>query len=438
MLPVAVFAGSFCAQTHVPYLGSTVVLGAIAFGATFVLARRAPRGDEFRRKALHWGLASLALAAVLWSPLVADQIQNDPGNLSKLSDYFRNPPEQAVGLSEGIKQELHHLDLTRITDDQQGDTGSLVNASPSSAGSTAIGLLTLALWGASVVVAYKLRHRRLLRLNAVIGVALVLAVISMSRIFGKLWYYLMLWSWAITALMVLAIVWTAAAWWVRRHPADKPRLAHAGALVMLGLVVLSAVTVGYSARNTNVPAPGLSRGLAELMPPTMAALDAHKGTATGKDGRYSVTMSDALYIGSQGYGIVDELERNGFTAGMPGVFHVPMTDYRVVEPANATAVIHFATGYHIDEWRAKPYAVEVAYVDDRTDAEKAEFAALRDKSIKGLHDIGLDDEIKDVDGNLFGVAIDDRLTPTLQRDLQRMLDIGMPAAMFLAPPGTID
>ena len=47
------------------------------------------------------------------------------------------------------------------------------------------------------------------------------------------------------------------------------------------------------------------------------------------------------------------------------------------------------------------------------------------------------DKIIDVDGNLFGVAIDDRLTPTLQRDLQRMLDIGMPAAMFLAPRGTV-
>ena len=62
------------------------------------------------------------------------------------------------------------------------------------------------------------------------------------------------------------------------------------------------------------------------MPPTEQALLDHMGTATGRDGRYSVTWSDALYIGSQGYGIVLELERNGFTAGVPFFARAPDDD----------------------------------------------------------------------------------------------------------------
>jgi hypothetical protein len=96
----------------------------------------------------------------------------------------------------------------------------------------------------------------------------------------------------------------------------------------------------------------------------------------------------------------------------------------------------------VDQWRAKPGAVEVAYVDPRTPEQQTEFARLRDESIQMLHAAGLDDIIPHVDDNLFGAAIDDRLTTPenqpIQERLQTMLDLGMPTAMFLAPPGTQD
>ncbi len=177
------------------------------------------------------------------------------------------------------------------------------------------------------------------------------------------------------------------------------------------------------------------------MPPTEQALLDHQGTATGRDGRYSVTWSDALYIGSQGYGIVLELERQGFRAGVPNSARVPMTSTRVIEPADATAVVHLATGFHIDEWRKVPGAVEVAFVEPRSPAQQAEFAQLRGEVIQMLHTAGLDDIIPHVDDNLFGAAIDDRLTSPanqpIQERLQQMLDLGLPTAIFLAPPGTI-
>jgi len=441
VLPLAVFAASFCAQTHLPYLGLSLGLGALAFVAAALIARRAPAKSPERRRFVKWTLVGLALGLALWAPVVVDQVRRDPGNLSLLRDYFQHPPEKPVGLRTGVRLELLHLDISKLTQDQRNDTGSLVNAAGDPDGSIIPGLVMLGLWAASVVFARNLGHSRLLRLHLVIGASLVLAVISMARIFGHLWFYLMLWSWAITALMIFAIVWTAVEVVRRRVTPDaRTRMFKVGTAVAGAFIVVSSVGLAADARNVEPPAPELSKVLASVMPPTEQALLDHVGTATGRDGRYSVTWSDALYIGSQGYGIVLDLERHGFHAGVPFSLRVPMTTYRVIEPADATAVVHLATGHHIDEWRNVPGAVQVAYVDPRSPAQQAEFARLRGEVIPMLHDAGLDDIIPQVDDNVFGAAIDDRLTSPenqpIQSRLQSMLDLGLPTAMFIAPPGT--
>jgi hypothetical protein len=442
MLPVAVFAASFCAQTHLPYLGLALGLGTLAVVAAVVIARRAPAKSPERRSLFRWGLVALVLGTVIWAPVLVDQVRQEPGNLTLLRDYFQNPPEQPVGFRTGVRLELLHLDISKFAEEQRNDTGSLVNAAGDPDGSIVPGLLLLAVWSASVVAAWRIKHTRLLRLHLVIGMSLVLAVISMGRIFGHLWFYLMLWSWAITAFMLAAIVWTAIEV-VRRGISTnaRTRLLNATAVVLGVFVVGSSVALAVEARNTEPPAPGLSSVLGAVMPPTEQALLDHEGTATGRDGRYSVTWTDALYIGSQGYGIVLELERNGFTAGVPYYARAPMTTSRVIDPADATAIINLATGFHIDEWRAKPGAVEVAYVEPRSPEQQVEFNRLRAEVIQMLHAAGLDDIVPHVDDNLFGAAIDDRLTSPenqpIQERVQAMLDLGMPTAIFLAPPGTV-
>ena len=51
---------------------------------------------------------------------------------------------------------------------------------------------------------------------------LVLGTISMARIFGRPWYYLMLWAWVVTVLAVVAVAWTAVAWWRTRETVTMP------------------------------------------------------------------------------------------------------------------------------------------------------------------------------------------------------------------------
>jgi hypothetical protein len=114
---------------------------------------------------------------------------------------------------------------------------------------------------------------------------------------------------------------------------------------------------------------------------------------------------------------------------------VPITDHRVVDPDEATAVVHMATGLYVDRWRAVPGAVEVAFVDPRSPAELDEFERLREEVVDELGDAGLDDLVPLVDSNLFGASIDERVPSGAEERMARMLELGEPTAMFIAPPG---
>ena len=53
--------------------------------------------------------------------------------------------------------------------------------------------------------------------------------VSMSRIFGKVWLYLLQWAWGVATLLLLAVAWTAfVALRSRLSPGTTRRLATAG------------------------------------------------------------------------------------------------------------------------------------------------------------------------------------------------------------------
>ena len=434
MLPVAVLSASFCAQTHVPYLAMTAGLGGLAIAAAAWWLRTASR----RREVLVLTGAAFALGVVLWAPPVVDELTEDRGNLSKLAAHFTDPPEEPVGVRKGVELALLHLDVANLASGQDGTTGSLVTATAEPEGSLVPGLVLLSIWLASVAGALGMRARPevapVLALHLVVAVGLAVGAFSMSRIFGDLWYYLMLWAWGVTALLVVAVGWTGRLLLGDRvRGARVVRLATAAAFVVL---VGSAALFAVDAADARVPAPRLSATLGAVTGPTAEALAAGAGPATGRDGRYVVTWEDALHIGSQAYGLVSELERRGFTVGMTPGLVVPNTKYRTIEPADATAEVHFATGPFVEAWRARPEAVEVAYVEPRSPAEVRRFAELRDRVVARLEADGLDDVVPLVDGNLFGASIQRRVPSETRRLLVEMLDLGLPTAVFVAPAGT--
>jgi hypothetical protein len=291
-------------------------------------------------------------------------------------------------------------------------------------------------WLGSVVAAWTMRRRRhgrdVLALHLVVGVGLAAGALSMARIFGDLWYYLMLWAWAVTALLVVAVVWTAVLAFQGRRRLDR----RVGPAVLAAVVIVSAALFSVDAADAEPPAPRLSSTLGALVEPTAKALRDGVGAADGPSGRYVITWEDALHIGSQAYGLVSELERRGLTVGMTQGLIVPNTKYRTIDPATATAEVHFATGVHIAPWEANADAVKVAEVEPRSPAEIRRFEALRADAIRRQRADGLDDVVPLVDENLFGASIQRSVPSSTRELLAEMLDLGLPAAVFVAPPGT--
>ena len=168
----------------------------------------------------------------------------------------------------------------------------------------------------------------------------------------------------------------------------------------------------------------------------MFGIESGAGAATGLDGSYMVTWDDAMHFGSQGYGLISELERRGVDAGAAYTWRVPVTRHRVITAAEATAELHLTTGIYVEQWRANPYAVEIATVEPRSAEELVEYAELETELTTRLRELGLEDLIPMVGTNLFGVQIDPRVPPVLHKITNRMLELGQVTAVFVLPPGT--
>lgn len=425
MLVPLVVAGTYCAQTHVPYLVLCVGLFVVAVAVTL---RRS--GWSASRGSLLW---SSAIGVVLWLPPLLDQVSHSPGNIRMLQEHFSTPTEPSIGVGEGLRLMLRHLDIVKALFAQHG-TGGFVAAASETNRNPLVGGIVVVAWIGAMAIAVRMRHRWLLGVHGTLACAVVLQTLSMVRIFGKVWYYLTLWAWSVTVAIVIATVVTYAIAWGRGRPERGSLAARTGwALGTAVGVTCTVISIG-GAVSAQVPEPRLSEGLGALVGPTVRAITERDGAATaGRDGKYLVTWTDAFSFGSQGYGLVNELERAGLHVGVDRPFAVPVTFHRVLDRSAATAEIHFASGVYIDQWKAKPDQLEIVEFDPLSPAERATFDSLHQQLVAGLRAAHLDDLVVTLDVNLFGLTIDGRVPATLRPLISRMLDLGEPVAVFLGP-----
>lgn len=451
MIVVQVAAASLCAQTHVPYLTLSVALVAVGLG---IVIRRAIFGDRSAgditspdtatpdtrmpdtsapraaRRSLAWAVGT---GALWWLPVAVDQWHSNPGNITMLRRHFLDPPEPPQGLAVGVRTVLAHLDPLHVVVD-------LMTRSPRplddlAGGSWRVGCVVVAGLLVSGTVAVRRRERSLIGLHAVVVVSLLVGVLSTSRIFGKVWYYLTLWAWS---LGIVAVSLTVATLWPilsARWPSIRTRrITLAGAAAVIALTTAATV----EAVRVDPPEAHLSDPLLAIIDPTVTAIDDGVGAAVGPDGTYAVVWADAAYFGSQGYGLVNELERRGIDARGYPPYRVPLTPHRIAVVDEVDAEIVLVTGSKIARWSAVPGVVKVADVDLRSAAVRAEYDRLRAAAIAGLEGRGLDDLVALVDENLFGASVDERTPADVRAMLAEMLQLGQRTAVFVAAPGTFD
>jgi len=434
MIPVAVFAGSLCAQTHISYLGlvgGLVLVTAVTLGYRGFIGRR---DVDARRTLVRCCGIGVTLGVILWIPPFIDQFAHRPGNLGIIRDYFSHPPDSPIGFGRGVGVLLAQLNPSALATRILVHDGGALEVT----GSRLPGTILVFVFGASVVVAWRLRHRVVLVLDVVLVVALALGLVSSARIFGTVWFYLLLWAWGLAALMLLAIGWTAVEFVRQRNgPAADANLASAGTAALVAVTLVVSVVFAFQASNVTVQSPRLNESLGAVVGPTTDAL--RRLQSHGQRGPYLVTwLPDAEAIGSAGFGLLNELLRGGFDARAEEAFRPGATRYHVIDSRRPTLEVHLATGPDITNWRADAHFTEVASFDPRSSSERAQFDTLRTHVIGDLRSDRLGALVPQVDNNLFMLALAPHVPVTTRTMISQMLDLGMPMAVFVGPPGKTD
>lgn len=433
LLPVTVLAGTFCTQAHAGYAGLTVGLGGLAFAAaTFDSFGRRHDGRAPRAAFVRWTLLAAALGALAWAPPLIEELTERPGNLAKLREYFGNPPETPIGLRDGIELLLAHLDLRTIVAGRLGPSDLIDIGSP------VPGIVMLVVWLVAVRIAWSLGHRALLRMHLVVAGAILLALVTMSRIFGVLWNYLVPWAWGTLGLMVVAVGWTAGAW--RESRATAPATISSvrmGRAALAGIIAVSTFTFAADAARVQIIRPDLSAIMDEIVPRTAKALGDGTATGGGKGGRYLISWTDPTHLGTQGWALLNELERRGFDVGAEEVYGATVRPRRVMSRNAASAVVVLATGEKVEAWRSRPGVEEVAYVDLRNQAERAEYERLRATAVSDLQAAGQPELSLLIDENPWAVRFHPKASEGVRAAIIRMADIGVPTAVFVGSPDAV-
>jgi hypothetical protein len=431
MLVPLVVAASVCAQTHVPYLAVTVGVGSGAVAVALLCRWR--RGQDLGGQ---WLLIAVGVGVLLWTPPLIDEVVNEPGNLTKIVDNLGTPSDEPIGLSEARTFVLERMDLWQLVVVEPRHPGTYIRVLTGPGPDAARGAIAVGIWVLSAGASVVLRHRRLLALHAIVGGSLVVAWVAISRITGVPWPYLMSWAFGIGGLMLLAVGATAAVLarrWVPslQDPGTASRLTMAG----LAVVALLSIRLLVLAPDARPEQSGETALLGRLVDPTVDALEDEVGAATGRDGTYQVVWYDATHGGAVGIGMVNELVRRGFDVGVEDRERVRIGPHRVIDAAEASAQVVVANGGWIEEVAARDGAVQVALDDPRTAADKAELAELRRAAADALEASGRADLVERLDRDLFDVALNQGIETEAAVLVGRMIEIGLPTAVFVVPGG---
>jgi hypothetical protein len=129
LLPLVVGVVSFAAQQHLSVVpGLALATGAAVAGFVWLRRRDPARGS--RRELLRWSAISAAVAAVLWAPVVVQQLFGDKPNLSTMLTFAQHDDRPSLGPRSGVRQVVHVLGLPPLLGQREWD-GVWLQKSPS-------------------------------------------------------------------------------------------------------------------------------------------------------------------------------------------------------------------------------------------------------------------------------------------------------------------
>jgi hypothetical protein len=170
--------------------------------------------------------------------------------------------------------------------------------------------------------------------------------------------------------VAVAIAWTAVVLWRAHRPPGRTRLPQGAVLAALLLVGSARFT--YEAAQVRAEGEGndLFEPVRALGPEAAANLRSGDAPGGGVDGHYELRWHGLPggILDASGYGILLELERQGFDVRTPERRSREEVPYRWADEDDPppTAFLEYVSGDQaIAVWRRQPGAVQVAYGEDR-------------------------------------------------------------------------
>jgi hypothetical protein len=343
--PAAVAVGSFLVQTHVSYGLVTltlVVAGLVGAGITEWRRRDSARWRWLRREWIWALVVSVGVVVLFWLPVVVQQVRDAPGNLSELYHFFRDHGREH---SYGDSFHVIASQLSIWPDWLHGNVPhNIYSGALDLTGATPVPVWLLVLMGAGALTWRKAKDA--FRLDLLLVLTIAAAAISVSRIVGEIFPYLVTWTWAVGMLTWLAIAWSVVRWWQTGERRD-PRVSQiALGVAALGLVVVSIVNVVDAAQAGDPDGRG-SRMVAELTRDVRAAVADERGVVEIRAG----TTPGSAWIGA---GIADALEHDGIETRVAPELGFAYGPDRVIGDQRVRTVVLPVEPADVDATRAKP------------------------------------------------------------------------------------
>lgn len=114
-LPFMFFIGSFIIQTNLMYVPTVAIL--IATALTVNLISNLKKKKNIFKDAKLWWVASLLILLVMWTPPLIEEINNSPGNMSKIGNFFleESPVHRKVVPSKAFGNYIRRYGYTFMT-----------------------------------------------------------------------------------------------------------------------------------------------------------------------------------------------------------------------------------------------------------------------------------------------------------------------------------
>ncbi len=419
-LPFGALVGSFLVQAHV---GFAVLVGALVVVAVVGYVRRTgslrdPGWWRPRRGVLLWTAAVLAIA---WLPVVVDQVVGD-GNLGLLVSYFTGGSDAPAGFGTAagiVARELGGIGPWMGGLELVGDRGELLT-SP-------LGGLVVPLAAFTLAAGLAVRSGAwsAVRFQVVVAVAAIVGWLSVSRITGELFAYLVRWWWAIALCWWLSVLWSC---WSAVPVTARRRLVAVVATVGAVAVLWSSATVVRGVDEVGTPDGEWWVTLEEIVPQTLAGVP--------RDGPVLVRAVGSKW-GSVGDGVRLALAKDGLDVVVDDPELIKFGSGRAASGQPPAWVVWVVTGVGSIE-RADETAglTQVARWDPLSPEERADHTVLEAILGDQLAALGRDDLVTALEG---GGSTDPAVgLPGVDQDLLARVEAsrrkGDPVAVYLGPP----